>query len=82
MKIIHINDPAGGTKIDRQAARSLARETPLRELMQSAAELREAVTSPGGTTAAALEEMERRGMPSIIADAVKAARDRGVELDG
>jgi FO synthase len=41
MKIIHINDPAGGTKIDRRAALSLARETPLRELMLSAAELRD-----------------------------------------
>ena len=41
MKIIHINDPASGAKIDRQAALSLARETPLRELMRSAAELRD-----------------------------------------
>lgn len=46
------------------------------------AALRRAVTSPGGTTEAALAVMLERGLPQIVADAVKAARDRGAEIDG
>jgi pyrroline-5-carboxylate reductase len=46
-----------------------------------AAALREAVTSPGGTTAAALEVMEQRGLAAMIRDALRRARDRGMELD-
>lgn len=44
-------------------------------------QLREAVTSPGGTTAAALKVMNEGGLPEIVADAITAARDRGRELD-
>ena len=47
---------------------------------RSAGELREAVTSKGGTTAAALELMNERHVQIAIADAVVAARDRGKEL--
>jgi pyrroline-5-carboxylate reductase len=47
---------------------------------KSASELRQAVTSPGGTTAAALEVMFERELPQIIAEAMLAARDRGEEL--
>jgi len=43
--------------------------------------LRRAVTSPGGTTAAAIEVMQSRGLESIVVDAITAARDRGIELD-
>ncbi|MBT5136028.1 MAG: pyrroline-5-carboxylate reductase [Phycisphaerae bacterium] len=43
-------------------------------------ELREAVTSKGGTTAAALETMNERGVPEAIEDAVISARDRAREL--
>ena len=43
--------------------------------------LRKQVTSPGGTTAAALEEMFKRELPQIVVDAIRAARDRGIELD-
>jgi len=43
--------------------------------------LREAVTSPGGTTAAALRIMYERKVPDIIVQAITAARDRGRELD-
>jgi len=46
-----------------------------------AATLRQAVTSPGGTTQAALEVMMQRAMPKIINDAIHAAHDRGVQLD-
>ncbi|AAZ56741.1 pyrroline-5-carboxylate reductase [Thermobifida fusca] len=42
--------------------------------------LREAVTSPGGTTAAALRELERHGLRSAFADAVEAACRRSAEL--
>lgn len=44
------------------------------------AELRNQVTSPAGTTAAALRELERAGLRSAILEAVHAARDRAEEL--
>lgn len=48
-----------------------------------AATLRKQVTSPGGTTAAALAVMMEDGrLESVIKDAVKAAYARGVELGG
>ncbi|HEX2052505.1 MAG TPA: pyrroline-5-carboxylate reductase [Actinomycetota bacterium] len=40
------------------------------------AEVREAVTSPGGTTAAALRELERAGVRAAVMNAVQAALDR------
>ena len=42
--------------------------------------LREQVTSPGGTTAAALAVFEAEGFPRIVSAAMTAARDRGREL--
>lgn len=42
--------------------------------------LREAVTSPGGTTAAALSSLEADGLRAALARAVTAARDRSVAL--
>lgn len=42
--------------------------------------LREAVTSPAGTTIAALRELERHGVRAALLDAIEAARDRSVEL--
>lgn len=42
--------------------------------------LRERVTSPGGTTAAALAVMEERGLRQIVGDAVAAAAARSREL--
>lgn len=42
--------------------------------------LREAVTSPGGTTAAALRTLEEHGLRAALADAVEAARDRSIAL--
>jgi pyrroline-5-carboxylate reductase len=44
--------------------------------------LREAVTSPGGTTIAAIRELERHGVRAAFLDAIEAARDRGRELGG
>ncbi|MBE2997821.1 pyrroline-5-carboxylate reductase [Nocardiopsis sp. HNM0947] len=42
--------------------------------------LRENVTSPGGTTAAALRELERHGVRTAFTDAIEAARDRSNAL--
>lgn len=42
--------------------------------------LRERVTSPGGTTAAALRQMEERGVKAAFITAMEAARDRSVEM--
>jgi pyrroline-5-carboxylate reductase len=47
---------------------------------ESAAALREAVTSPGGTTAAGLQALDEGRFVHLIAAAVEAARDRGREL--
>lgn len=47
---------------------------------RGAHELRSDVTSPGGTTAAAVRELERGGLRTAFHDALAAARDRSVEL--
>lgn len=44
------------------------------------AELRNMVTSPGGTTAAALHALERGGLRTVLADGIWAAYDRAREL--
>ncbi|MCW2620517.1 MAG: pyrroline-5-carboxylate reductase [Frankiales bacterium] len=49
---------------------------------QTPAQLREAVTSPGGTTAAALAVLEERGIGAAFLAAMTAARDRSAELAG
>ncbi|HIG42198.1 MAG: pyrroline-5-carboxylate reductase [bacterium] len=46
----------------------------------STEQLRINVTSPGGTTQAALEKMLQAGLPSTISDAVNAAWDKSREL--
>lgn len=40
------------------------------------------MTSPGGTTASALYELERGGFRTVVADAVWAAYRRALELGG
>ncbi len=73
--------------LDAATARLLTRQTVLgagKLLCESdleAADLRGAVTSPGGTTEAALAVMLDRELPRIIGDAITAARDRGRELE-
>src|SRR5260370_975149 len=47
---------------------------------ESPSALREAVTSPGGTTAAALRVLEARGVRAAFLDAVAAAAARSREL--
>ncbi|MGF2944769.1 pyrroline-5-carboxylate reductase [Mycobacterium sp. Lab-001] len=46
----------------------------------SAAQLRATVTSPGGTTAAALRELERGGLRATVDAAVQAAKTRSEQL--
>lgn len=45
-------------------------------------ELRAQVTSPGGTTAAAVHVLEERGFRALVEDAVRAAAQRARELGG
>jgi pyrroline-5-carboxylate reductase len=54
----------------------------LDESGQSAAELRAAVTSPAGTTAAAVRELERGGVRSAFLEALHAAKQRSAEQGG
>lgn len=44
--------------------------------------LRRKVTSPGGTTQAAIESFQASGFEEIVTKALRAARDRSVELGG
>ncbi|HQQ59636.1 MAG TPA: pyrroline-5-carboxylate reductase dimerization domain-containing protein, partial [Thermomonas sp.] len=68
------------------AARRLALQTVLgaaRMLTESdvdAAELRRRVTSPNGTTQAAIEMLEAGGFRGLVKAAIHAARRRGQEL--
>ncbi len=46
----------------------------------SPAELRAKVTSPGGTTEAAIQHLDGNGVNEMIVEALRAAQDRSVEL--
>ena len=69
-------------------ARHLASQTVLgsaalqRESGKHPAELRNMVTSPGGTTAAGLAALEIGGFRAAVAEAVRTAFERGEELAG
>lgn len=54
----------------------------LAEGEEPAADLRRRVTSPGGTTEAALDALQRGGLASLVDSAVQAAVRRGRELGG
>ena len=78
----------GGVRVGlpRKTATALAAQTVLgaAQMVLSASEhpavLRERVTSPGGTTIAGLQVLERRGLRSALIDAVEAATRRSEEL--
>lgn len=80
-------DAAVAVGLDQDLATALVRETLLgsTELWiarnESPAALRHAVTSPGGTTAAALEVFEERGVRDAFMEAVSAAFRRSQELN-
>jgi pyrroline-5-carboxylate reductase len=69
-----------------EAARALAVQTlagaaqMLAESGESAALLRQRVTSPGGTTQAALDSFEAGGFRALVAEAIAAATQRGRDL--
>jgi pyrroline-5-carboxylate reductase len=54
--------------------------TMLRESGEHPVILREAVTSPGGTTISAIRELENHRVRAAVLTAIEAARDRGREL--
>lgn len=75
-------DPALSVRLAR-ATVSGAGEL-LRQSSESASQLRQNVTSPGGTTAAALSVLMREGdgVPDLMVEAIAAATKRGRELAG
>jgi len=72
--------------LDRDTATRLAQQTALgaaRMALEGDAdlvELRRRVTSPGGTTQAAVENFEAAGLRQMVRDAMQAAADRAVEM--
>lgn len=76
------NDFGFAPEISRQLVRQtlLGSATLLAQSASSASQLRQAVTSKGGTTESALRELERLKVMDALLSAIKAARDRGMEL--
>jgi pyrroline-5-carboxylate reductase len=72
--------------LDRATARELAVQTMLGAAAMAAeedasfSELKDRITSPGGTTIAGLRVMERAGLRGILMDTIKAATERADEL--
>ncbi|HJP99379.1 MAG TPA: pyrroline-5-carboxylate reductase [Rhodanobacteraceae bacterium] len=81
-----MEDAAVGLGLPREDARALAVQTclgagrMLTEGGETAATLRQRVTSPHGTTAAALDVFESGDLRSLVAQALDAARRRGAEM--
>jgi pyrroline-5-carboxylate reductase len=69
-----------GTAMEMVTQAVFGAATMLRETGEHPVILREAVTSPGGTTIAAIRELERHGVRAAFLAAIEAARDRGREL--
>ena len=69
---------ANALEMVRQAVFGAA--TMLRDSGEHPVLLREAVTSPGGTTINAIRELEKHGVRAAVLAAIEAARDRGREL--
>lgn len=81
-----LRDAGIGLGLDPDQAEAMAAETLfgaarlLRESGEKPEALRQAVTSPGGTTAAALEVLDRAGFRQLLSRVLTAARDRSIEL--
>lgn len=71
-------DPVTARKLSVETAHGAGRMAA--SAFDSPAELREQVTSRGGTTAAALEVLEAGGLRAILANAIAAAARRSGEL--
>ncbi|MGY0560909.1 pyrroline-5-carboxylate reductase [Luteimonas sp. A277] len=81
-----MEDAAIAQGLPADAARTLVLQTilgaarMLTETDESPAELRRRVTSPGGTTHAAIEAFEQGGLRDLVAHAMNRATERGGEL--
>ena len=81
-----LEDAGVGQGLPRETARMLAIQTCLgaarmaSEDGEAPARLRERVTSPNGTTTAALDAFARGGLRELVASAVDAATARGAEM--
>lgn len=81
-------DAAERIGLPHQMAEELVLQTVLgaarlaKETGRDPRELREMVTSPGGTTARAIMELEEGGLRALVARAVTAAHERAKELGG
>lgn len=77
-----------GLGLDPMTAQRLVRNTLLGAAVlldvsdETAGQLRRDVTSPNGTTAAAIATMDRLGVRQSLVSAITAARDRSRELSG
>ena len=69
-----------GTALDMVTQAVYGAATMLRESGEHPVILREAVTSPGGTTISAIRELENHRVRAAFLAAIEAARDRGAEL--
>ncbi|MFA5272983.1 MAG: pyrroline-5-carboxylate reductase [Candidatus Peribacter sp.] len=81
-----IENAARDLKIDEATSAQIARDLLgagsllLDEKERSAVQWREAVTSKGGTTEAAMRVLRERGLPEIFRDAIAAATERSRSL--
>ncbi|MGI9329876.1 MAG: pyrroline-5-carboxylate reductase [Gammaproteobacteria bacterium] len=83
-----LEDCARDMGIPAEVARQLAVQTAYgaglaaREAQIAPGELRQMVTSPGGTTQAAIEVLQQGGLDDLLRQALTAARRRSMELGG
>lgn len=80
-----LTDAAVRVGMDRPTARQLTIQTMVGAAAMaqggtSFSELKDRITSPGGTTIAALQVLERAGLRGTLMDAIEAATRRGEEL--
>ena len=81
-----LTDAGVGMGLDRATARDLTIQTLAgaaalaAQTNASFSELKDRITSPGGTTIAGLQVMERAGLRGMLIDAVEAATKRAEEL--
>ena len=63
-------------------SRSKSMDRPIYDFLigKHTGQLKDEVTSPGGTTIRAVQVMERAGIRGILMDAVQASADRAHEL--